>query len=108
MSEARGGAVRVAAACGWVERDDAVYVAALPDGPPLVLEGSGSLVWRALLDGGTVAEVVDRVAEATGESAAAVAPAVTRFLGDLSAAGVLDPLGPVGAPGPAAGTTTEE
>ena len=68
-----------------MEQDGIVYVAALPDGPPLVLEGSGALVWRALLGGGTVDEVVTRVAEAAGESAAAVAPAVTRFLDDLVA-----------------------
>ncbi len=94
MSAVPAGTVRVADACGWVEQDGIVYVAALPDGPPLVLEGSGALVWRALLDGGTVEQVVARAAEAAGESAAAVGPAVTRFLDDLVRAGVLGPLTP--------------
>ena len=98
MSAAPAGTVRVADACGWVEQDGIVYVAALPDGPPLVLEGSGALVWWALLDGGTVEDVVGRVAEAAGESAAAVAPAVARFLGDLVAAGILGPIAPLGPP----------
>lgn len=93
------GTVRVAAACGWVEQDGRVYVAALPDGPPLVLEGSGSLVWRAVLGGGTVDDVVERVASAAGESAGTVAVAVTGFVEDLVAAGVLEPLGPSGPPG---------
>lgn len=98
MSAAPTGTVRVADACAWVEQAGTVFVAALPDGPPLVLEGSGALVWQALLDGGTVDEVVGRVAEAAGESAATVAPAVVRFLDDLVAAGVLGPIGPLGAP----------
>lgn len=93
------GSVRVAAACGWVDDDDTVYVAALPDGPPLVLEGSGALVWRAVLGGGTVDEAVERVAAAAGESAAAVAAGVRGFVDDLVAAGVLEPVDP--SPGPA-------
>ncbi len=97
--------VRVAAACGWLDWHGAVYVAALPDGPPLVLEGSGALVWSALLDGGTVDDVVARVAEASAESAEAVAPAVGAFVDDLVAAGVLDRLDPLP---PAAGSAEHQ
>ena len=94
------GSVRVAAACGWVDDDDeTVYVAALPDGPPLVLEGSGALVWRVVLGGGTVEEAVEQVAAAAGESTAAVAAGVRGFVDDLVAAGVLEPVDP--SPGPA-------
>lgn len=81
--------VGVSAAAGWVEADGVVYVAALPDGPPLVLHGPGALVWRAAVAGGTLADIVDRVAEEAGTSAAVVADDVTRFVDDLVAAGVL-------------------
>ncbi len=93
------GTVRVATACGWVEQDGRVYAAALPDGPPLVLEGSGSLVWHAVLEGGTLDDVVERVAEAAGESAGTVAAPVTGFVEDLVAAGLLEPIGPSGPTG---------
>jgi hypothetical protein len=87
-------AVRVRDACGWVEQDGTVFVAALPDGPPLVLEGSSVLVWAAVVEGGTVDEVVARVAVAAGESAGAVAPGVTAFVDGLVAAGALERVEP--------------
>ncbi len=73
----------------WVEADGVVYAAHLPDGPPMVLEGPGAVVWRAVLGGGTVPEVVDRVAAEVGESAGAVAADVAAFLDQLLDAGVL-------------------
>ncbi len=81
--------LRVADACGWVEHSGTVYVAALPDGPPLVLEGSGALVWAAVLPGGTLEEVVARVAGGAGQSAAVVGPGVGGFVDGLVAAGVV-------------------
>ncbi len=81
--------VRVRDACGWLEHGGAVYVAPLPDGPPLVLEGSSALVWAAVVEGGRVDDLVDRVAQAAGESAEAVAPGVAAFVDGLVAAGVL-------------------
>lgn len=88
------GGIRVREACGWVEHGAAVYVASLPDGPPLVLEGTGALVWRAVLGGGGIDDVVVRVAAGAGESAEAVAAGVTAFVDGLVAAGVLEVLGP--------------
>lgn len=81
--------VEVSADAGWVEVDGVVYAAALPDGPPLVLHGPGALVWRAAVPGGTLTEVVARVAAAAETSAEVVADDVTRFVDDLVAAGVL-------------------
>jgi hypothetical protein len=82
--------LRVGRRCGWVEQGGTVYVARLPEGPPLVLDGSGAVVWTALLDGGTLDDVVARVAEATGESAPVVAAGVEGFVEGLLAAGVLE------------------
>ena len=76
--------------CGWVEHDGTVYVARLPDGPPLVLEGSGAVVWGALLEGGTLADVVARVAAETRESERVVASGVEGFVDGLLSAGVLE------------------
>ncbi len=88
------GAIRVREACGWVEHGAAVYVASLPDGPPLVLEGTGALVWGAVLGGGSIDDVVAQVADEAGESAEAVRAGVTAFVDGLVAAGVLEVLGP--------------
>jgi hypothetical protein len=83
------GPVRVADTTGWVEADGVVYVAALPDGPPLVLDGHGAVVWGALVPGGSVDDVTARVAATVGESAAVVGPDVARFVGSLVDAGVV-------------------
>lgn len=82
--------LRIGHRCGWVEQGGTVYAARLPDGPPLVLDGSGAVVWAALVDGGTLEDVVARVAAATGESAQVVAADVEGFVDGLLAAGVLD------------------
>lgn len=84
-----GSVVRVPPSTGWVERDDVVYAARLPDGPPLVLAGPGALVWHAVVPGGALDEVVARVATATGESAEGVRAGVEGFVAGLVAAGVV-------------------
>lgn len=81
--------VQVPSSTGWVEQPGVVYAARLPDGPPLVLAGAGAVVWAAVLPGGDLDDVVGRVAEATGESAAAVRPGVEAFVAGLVDAGVL-------------------
>lgn len=80
--------VAVAPHVAWVEDEGVVYVAALPDGPPLVLEGPGAVVWHALLPGGSVDDVAERVAAEVGASADAVVLDVAGFLDDLVRAGV--------------------
>ncbi|HEU5242049.1 MAG TPA: hypothetical protein VFU25_08550 [Ornithinibacter sp.] len=94
MSGSVGGSVgrpclQVPATTGWVRSDGIVYAARLPDGPPLVLAGPGAVVWDALLVGGGVDDVVDRVAVAAGESVAAVRPGVESFVAGLVDAGVV-------------------
>ena len=74
---------------GWVRTDGIVYAACLPDGPPLVLAGPGAVVWDAVVVGGGLDEVVDRVADAAGESVAAVRPGVESFVAGLVDAGVV-------------------
>ena len=67
-----------------------VIPAPLPDGPPLVLDGPAVVAWHAVLEGGTLDEVVARVAAETGESVADVADGVAAFVDGLVAAGVLE------------------
>lgn len=70
------------------ERTSAVYIAALPDGPIVVLEGTAALIW--ITAGEHPRErVADEVARRTGEAAAVVADAVDAFLADLAARGLL-------------------
>ncbi len=72
-----------------VERvGETAYLAPLPDGPITVLEGAALVVWDAV-SGGGVAEIVDRVAESTGEDAPVVRDDVEAFLRTLKAAGLV-------------------
>jgi hypothetical protein len=72
---------------------DAVYVTRVPDGVPLVLEGSAWAVWTALADGAdTVAAVAEAAAALMGtEPGDAVARDVTAFLDQLTGAGLVVP-----------------
>ena len=84
------GRLRVSPDVAWVEDDGAVYLARVPEGPPLVLDGSGVLIWRALVAGGTVAEVRARVAADAGVSPEVVADDVTAFVARLVSGGLVD------------------
>jgi hypothetical protein len=66
---------RIAEDVAWVSQDDldaadepTAYVARLPSGPPILLEGSGCVVWLALADGGTVEELAAAAGAMTGAS----------------------------------------
>lgn len=57
----------------WVSEDDldaadepTAYVTRVPGGPPILLEGSGCVVWLALADGGTLEEVTATAAAMSG------------------------------------------
>jgi hypothetical protein len=65
-----------------------VFLANLPDGPIVVLEGVAALIYRVLADG-TSDDWVAAVADAVGESRDEVAPAVEAFVDDLLARGLL-------------------
>ncbi|MBM6404324.1 PqqD family protein [Phycicoccus sp. CSK15P-2] len=82
--------LRVSGHAAWVGDDEKVYVARVPDGPPLVLEGSAAVVWGAAVPGGALDEVVERVAHTTGVSAELVADDVVGFVDQLVAAGLLE------------------
>jgi hypothetical protein len=66
---------RVADDVAWVSQHDldagdepTAYVARLPSGPPILLEGSGCLVWLALADGGSMDELIAAVTVMSGAS----------------------------------------
>jgi hypothetical protein len=67
---------RIADDVAWVSQEDldadaepTAYLTRVPRGMPIMLEGSGCLVWLALADGGTLEEVT---ASAAAMSDAAV------------------------------------
>jgi hypothetical protein len=65
-----------------------VYVAHLPGGPLVVLEGAAALIWvEATTEPAT--GWVARVAEAFGQTEAGIAPDVGAFVADLAARGLL-------------------
>jgi hypothetical protein len=65
-----------------------VYVASLPDGPLLCLEGPAALIWTEAVAVGD-SSVAARVADAVGVSLDEVAQDVARFLDDLVDRGLL-------------------
>ncbi len=74
----------------------ALYLARLPDGPLVMIEGSGAAIWRAAVaDGeeacGGVDAVVQRVADDIGVAAEAIREDVVAFLAELVAGGLLEP-----------------
>ncbi|QIM21350.1 PqqD family protein [Phycicoccus sp. HDW14] len=81
--------LRVHPDAAWLEDDDVVYAAPLPDGPPVVLDGPGAVVWRAVVPGGSLEDVVARVAAEVGASAEVVAADVATFVDQLVAGGLV-------------------
>lgn len=71
-----------------VETDDAVYVMRVPDGVPVVLSGTASLIWELAVAGESV---VDAVAEGLAVADEHVAGDVQRFLTQLCDHGLLEP-----------------
>lgn len=70
------------------QHDDAVYVARLPDGPIIVLEGTAALIWMEACSHEPGA-IVDRVGEQVDRDTGEIADAVVRFVEDLVAQGLL-------------------
>ncbi|MCW2835763.1 MAG: hypothetical protein JWN68_3716 [Nocardioides sp.] len=80
----------------WVSREDLdhgdephAYIALLPAGPSLSLQGSACVVWLSIQDGGTVDEIALRTSELAEVAVDDVLDDVRRLLTDLVAAGVL-------------------
>ncbi|WDH79482.1 PqqD family protein [Microbacterium esteraromaticum] len=74
-----------------IDADDVVYIAPLPDGPIMVLDGVSALIWQTITDpvGATDTEVAAHVAAATGQRPDDIAGHVTSFLDDLVRRGVI-------------------
>jgi hypothetical protein len=70
------------------QHDEAVYVARLPDGPIIVLEGTAALIWHEACSSGP-GTIADRVGEQVDRDTGEIADAVARFVEDLLAQGLL-------------------
>lgn len=82
--------LRVADDVAWVARSavdgvesTTVYVSRLPRGPAVVLQDSAYVVWLAVVDGGSLDDVVDRTAELAGQDAASIRVDVAAAVSDL-------------------------
>ena len=76
----------------WVSQDDLddgdepmAYVTRVPGGPPILLEGSGCVVWLALADGGTLEEITAAAAQMTGAAVAEISEDVATLVDQLVA-----------------------
>lgn len=65
------------------------YVARVPDGPLLVLEGPAHVIWEEALSGDEV-DLVDRVAARLEVATEDVADAVETYLAELQSRGLLE------------------
>ena len=68
-----------------------VYLMQLPDGEPLVLQGSGGAIWALAADG--VDDVPAALADAVGRPVAEIVDDVNSFLGELVTRGLLEVAG---------------
>lgn len=69
--------------------DDVVFVAALPDGPPVVLNGVSARIWEGLAEGASVAELVAALSEETDTDAEVVRRDLEPFLVSLAEHGLI-------------------
>lgn len=83
---------RIADDVAWVSEEglDAdgtptAYLTRLPGGPPIMLEGSGCLVWLALAEGGTLPEVTAAAAAMSGSTVEEVSEDVAMLVDQLVA-----------------------
>ena len=74
-----------------IEREDLVYIATLPQGPILRLDGAAAVIWAAALED-SAETLVDRVAATVGASSQEIADDVEGFIGTLVQRGLLRPL----------------
>lgn len=86
---------RIAPDTAWVSRDEyftddqpVAYISSLPHGPTMVLEGSACLVWLALAEGGTLAQIVTATADQVEETSDALSGDVETLLNRLVELGV--------------------
>jgi len=67
-----------------------LYLAHLPNGPLLILEGPAALIWRAAVSSAGDSDLVERVADQTGADSEAIRSDVAAFIADLVAQGLLE------------------
>lgn len=86
---------RIADDVAWVSEEEldggdqpTAYLTRLPKGPPILLEGSGCVVWLALAEGGTLAEVTEAAAAMTGAASADISEDVATLVDQLVVIGV--------------------
>jgi hypothetical protein len=82
------GGLRPGDAVGVIEAGDSIYVATLPTGPIVVLEGVAALIWIEACEGDRET-IADRVASATDAPAEVIREHVESFVADLVARGLL-------------------
>lgn len=80
----------------WVSLEDLddgstpmAYVALLPSGRPLTLEGSACLVWLAVADGGTLDEIVATTAQMAEAEPESIRDDVRTLVDSMLAAGLV-------------------
>ncbi|MFM6849754.1 MAG: PqqD family peptide modification chaperone [Terrabacter sp.] len=87
---------RIADDVAWVSEEDldggeepTAYLTRLPKGPPILLEGSGCVVWLALDEGGTLEEVIAAAAAMTGAEPDSISDDVATLVDQLVVIGVV-------------------
>ena len=87
---------RIADDVAWVSEEDldggeepTAYLTRLPKGPPILLEGSGCVVWLALDEGGTLEEVIAAAAAMTGADPDCISDDVATLVDQLVVIGVV-------------------
>lgn len=88
---------RIADDVAWVSLEDldvdnvpTAYLTRVPKGVPIMLEGSACLVWLALAEGGTLAEVTAAAAAMSDADADAISDDVSALVDQLVAIRVVD------------------
>lgn len=83
---------RIADDVAWVSQDDldaghepTAYLTRVPGGPPIMLEGSGCVVWLALSEGGTLEEITAAVAGMSESTVEAISEDVAELVDQLVA-----------------------
>ena len=83
---------QIAADVAWVSQEDldggdtpTAYLTRLPGGPPVLLEGSGCVVWLALAEGGTMEEITAAAAEMSESTVEAISDDVAELVDQLVA-----------------------